>query len=309
MILAGFIFALIMSFFLSGAESALVAVSRVRVRHAAEKKDPAAQKLLPLLQERDSLLGTVTVMNHVMNVAAFGLIVWQLVKWIGFWGYGVSFLLALPLFVIGLEVVPKTLFRRYPFRTLRKMVWLLQFLGFLARPFAAVRRRWMRSQAPSHADQLADLLHLIRSMVEERLMPSATAHLMERILKLRGHTVRSLLRPLAKEQCISEDMPMQVARLISKDVAHHMLVLRNADGRFTSLLDVSRADSLLPEDRLARQYARPIEWLDPSMSAIAALQRLRRRGQSCALVRLEQEGTGIVTEEDLLAPLLPQGGV
>ena len=55
------IVALLFSFLLSGMESAVLSVSRVRVRHAAEEDDAAAARLLPMLADRESLLGAVTV--------------------------------------------------------------------------------------------------------------------------------------------------------------------------------------------------------------------------------------------------------
>jgi Mg2+/Co2+ transporter CorB len=51
----------ILSFLLSGLESAVIAVSRVRVRHAASSGDGRAQGLLRLIEDRDALLGCITV--------------------------------------------------------------------------------------------------------------------------------------------------------------------------------------------------------------------------------------------------------
>jgi Mg2+/Co2+ transporter CorB len=65
------ILCLALSFMLSGLESAVMAVSRVRVRHAASAGDRRARGLLPLLEDRDALIGCITVANHLTNLAAF----------------------------------------------------------------------------------------------------------------------------------------------------------------------------------------------------------------------------------------------
>ena len=92
--------ALALSFALSGLESAVLSVSRVRVRHAAGAGDRRAAGLLPLLADRDALLGAITVANHVTNLVAFLIIASKLVRISGGWGYLTAgiLLVFLPLF-------------------------------------------------------------------------------------------------------------------------------------------------------------------------------------------------------------------
>ena len=47
---------LLVSFVLAGCEAALLAVSRVRVRHAANEGDRRAKRLLPMIEEQKSLV-------------------------------------------------------------------------------------------------------------------------------------------------------------------------------------------------------------------------------------------------------------
>jgi CBS domain containing-hemolysin-like protein len=301
------VLALILSFLFSGMESALVAVSRVRVRHAAEKKDARAETLLHLLSDRDSLLGAVTVANHVANVGAFGIIVWELVSIIGPWGYAVAFLLALPLFIVGLEVVPKTLFRRYPFRTLRRLLPLLRVVAVLRHIFHVMRVPFVVDETQSQKDQLADLLHLFQSMVGQGVMPEGTALLMQRVLQYRGHTVRTLMKPMGQMVALGGDQPLSLAQQQAQVHGLTVMPVIGDQGAFTGLLDVTALAAHLPQDRLVRQHMQPVEWLNDDMTALAALQRLRRRGKSYALVRSSSSGEpcGWIFEEHLLSPLLP----
>ncbi|HYF36529.1 MAG TPA: DUF21 domain-containing protein, partial [Prosthecobacter sp.] len=120
---------LALSFALSGLESAVIAVSRVRVRHAAGAGDRRAAQLLPLVEDREALLGAITVANHITNLTAFFIIAWKCVHVSGPWGYLTAFVVALPVFLIVLEVLPKKLFRRYPFRSLRSLTLLVVMVG------------------------------------------------------------------------------------------------------------------------------------------------------------------------------------
>jgi Mg2+/Co2+ transporter CorB len=132
---------LLVSFVLAGCEAALLAVSRVRVRHAANEGDRRAKRLLPMIENRDAMLGAVTVANHVAALGAFLLMAWKLVGWAGQEGYAVAFLLGLPVFLVGLEILPKKLFRRYPFRMLRRAVPLLRVVGIFRPLFGGLLGR------------------------------------------------------------------------------------------------------------------------------------------------------------------------
>jgi CBS domain containing-hemolysin-like protein len=303
------IIAMVFSFLLSGMESAVLSVSRVRVRHAAEDDDHRAARLLPLLADRESLLGAVTVANHAANVTAFGLIIWELVKVLGHWGYAVGFLLALPVFIVVLELLPKTLFRRFPFRALRRLAPLLNVIGWFRWPFRAI------SHLPALPDDDGEqsygsrdeMKRLIVSMSAEKLLPASAARLMERVLDYRRFTARAVMVPLAEIVAVSPDMSASMAAQIARQHHFSALLVLDAKGGFSSIFEASALPPNLPEDRLVRQHMRPVDEVSMNLSALAVLQRLRRRGRSLALVvdpSKENHAVGLVTEEDLIKPLL-----
>lgn len=309
MLIALLILSLVLSFLLSGMESAVLSVSRVRVRHAAEEGDEKAVRLLPLLQDRESLLGAVTVANHIANVSAFGVIIWQLAKVLGHWGYAVGFLLALPVFIVVLEVLPKTLFRRFPFRALRRLVPLLNIIAWCRWPFRAI------SHLPALPDDSGEqsygsrdeMKRLIRSMAAEKLLPGSAARLMERVLDFRRHSAKSVMVPLDKIVAVSPDMTAGMAAQIARQHGFTALPVLDARGGFSSIFDATSLPSNLPDDRLVRQHMRPVDEVSMNLSALAVLQRLRRRGHQLALVvdpAKDNHAVGLVTEEDLIKPLL-----
>ena len=301
------IIALVLSFLLSGMESAVLSVSRVRVRHAADE-DPRAARLLPLLEDREGLLGCVTVANHVTNVTAFGLIIWRLVKLLGPWGYAVGFLLALPVFIIGLEVLPKTLFRRYPFRALRRLVPLLSFVARFRRVFRAFHgiAQPNDDRRESVAASRDDLKRLVGSMSTDGLLPSAAAELMNGVLDLRPRPVSEVMVPLTKIVAAGPDMPVTMALEMARQHGFTAMPVLGEKGGYIGVFDATQLPDALPPDRLVRQHMRPLEEVDGSHGALSVLQRLRRRSISLALVvsMPDRDPLGLVTEEDLVRPLL-----
>lgn len=298
---------LMFSFLLSGMESAVLSISRVRVRHAADD-DRGAALLLPLLDDREGVLGAVTVANHVANVSAFGLIIWQLVKALGPWGYAVGFLLALPVFIIGLEVLPKTLFRRYPYRMLRRLLPLLRFVAWFRRPFRVISRLPALSvdEEDRNASSRDDLKRLLGSMAADKLLPGSAAVLMERVLDFRRLTVAKVMVPMNKIVAVGSEMPAVMGLQVARQHGFDALPVLGERGGFVGVFDATVLPPHLPSDRLVRQHMRPVEEVDGSLSALSVLQRLRRRGASLAMVMDagREHALGLVTEEDLVKPLL-----
>ena len=299
---------LLLSFLLSGMESAVLSVSRVRVRHAADDDERAA-RLLPLLDDREGLLGAVTVTNHVANVTAFGLIIWQLVKALGPWGYAVGFLLALPVFIVGLEVLPKTLFRRYPYRTLRRLLPLLELIALFRRPFRVMSKLPALGDSnleDRHVGSRADMKRLLSGMAADHLLPASAAGLMERVLDFRPLTVLEVMVPLSAIVAVGSEMPASMAAQVARQHGFHALPVLGETGGFIGVFDACGLPANLPEDRLVRQHMRALEEVDSTLSVLSVLQRLRRRGVKLAMIMdaAREQALGLVTEEDLIKPLM-----
>lgn len=302
---------LVLSFLLSGMESAVLSISRVRVRHAADEGDERAVRLLPMLNDREGLLGAVTVANHIANVSAFGVIIWRLVKTLGPGGYAVGFLLALPVFIVGLEVLPKTLFRRYPYRALMRLMPLLSFIARFRSPFKAMST--LPTLHEEHADGATnnrhDLKQLFTSMASQKLLPASAARLMSRVLDFRRLTAASVMVPLTKIVAVNPDMPARMALQVARQHGFTALPVLGELGAFDGIIDMTALPPNLPADRMVRQHMRSLDEVPGTLPALAVLQHLRRRNRSLALVMdaSRKVAVGLVTEEDLVGPLLAAG--
>lgn len=299
--------ALVLSFLFSGIESAVMSVSRVRIRHAADEGVPRAAALLRLIEDRDALLGAVTVANHVANLAAFIIITWKLLQMLGQWGYAAGFLIALPVFLIGLEIVPKTLFRRYPFRILLYLFPLVTTTGWFRLPFKAIRG--MQGRTEDEQDESSareDLKTLTASLAGQKLLSPASAALIARVIDFKRWKTGDLMVPLARTAAVPPDLAVNDALHLAAERGFLALPVMDADGTFAGILEILSLPAGLPADRLVRQHMRIAEETTSTTPALETLQRLRKRGRTLAIVKDGVTGkpSGIIAEEDLLAPLL-----
>lgn len=301
------LFALVLSFFFSGIESAVMSVSRVRVRHAADEGGRRAARLLRLIEDRDALLGAVTVANHAANLAAFIIITWKLILALGAWGYAAGFLIALPVFLIGLEVVPKTLFRRYPFRMLIHLYPLVMIAGWFRFPFKAIRAIQRGGEADQ--DELRvreDLKNLTASLASQKLLSPASAALIARVIDFKRWKTEDVMVPLSRTAAVPPDLLVNDAVHLASGRGLSVLPVMDATGGFAGVLEILELPGRLPPGRIVRQHMRPAEETTTATPALETLQRLRKRGRTVAIVRDAVTGkpVGLVSEENLLAPLL-----
>lgn len=313
------LFCVVVSFLLSGLESAVVAVSRVRVRHAASGGDARAASLLPLLEDRESLLGCITVSNHIINLTGFLLVALPLVRHATVFQVAVTFVLALPIFLIGLEVMPKKLFRRFPYRSIRKIAPLLHFVG-LARPLF---RAFTRHDPPANpgtdeampaplpdalpSTSRGDLQELARGLAAEQQLSAPAARLINRILDFKQCTTGQIMQPLNRSIALAAELPISTALIIAREQQTRILPVLGADGTFIGVLDSAALPAALPPDRLVRHHMRTIDSVHAADPALRTLQRLRKQGRRLAVVLDTQDRPlGLISEDHLLSPLMQE---
>ncbi|MCZ2260335.1 hemolysin family protein [Sporosarcina sp. G11-34] len=130
------IFFLLISFFLSGSETALTAVNRMKVKLRADQGDLASQKLFKLLSKPDRMITAILIGNNISNI-----ILPTLVTIIGIergWKVGLATgVLTLIIIVFG-EVLPKTIAATFADRVAYIVAPPIRFLVSALTPITVV---------------------------------------------------------------------------------------------------------------------------------------------------------------------------
>ena len=125
---------MLVSFVSSGIEAGIFSINRVRLAHRAKQRDRAALTLQALLENPDRMLITVLVVTNLANIFALVLGTRLLVTHLGRHGYLAALGIYLPLYLFGLELLPKSLFRRFPYRALALLSGPLRLLDLALTP-------------------------------------------------------------------------------------------------------------------------------------------------------------------------------
>ncbi|MBF4501475.1 DUF21 domain-containing protein [Savagea sp. SN6] len=161
-------FFLFMSFFLSGSETALTAVNRMKVRFRANDGDVAAQKLDALLQQPDRMITAILIGNNIANIMLPTLVTMIAIE--KSWQVGLATgTLTIILIIFG-EVLPKTIAATFADKiayvvapVIRVLVFVLTPLTFLLSKFTNLFIRIISKGQVTEATLTKDDL---RSMVD-----------------------------------------------------------------------------------------------------------------------------------------------
>src|SRR5712671_970953 len=147
----------IISFFFNGIESGLLSIDPVRLRQNVKRRVPAALQLNRLLKLPERLLATVLLVTNAADIVALLLLTSQLYQWYGYAGFLCALVIALPVYLFLLAVLPKSLFRRFPFRALARLAGVLEFASMLFSPLLELGARLGKLLLPARAAKRARL--------------------------------------------------------------------------------------------------------------------------------------------------------
>src|SRR6266699_5936570 len=102
------------SFLFNGIEAGLTSIDPVRLRHHVKLNRPAAVRLDRLLKTPERLLVTVLLVTNFADILALLLLTRLLVSRFGTAGFAFTIVIALPIYLFVLGVLPKSLFLRSP---------------------------------------------------------------------------------------------------------------------------------------------------------------------------------------------------
>lgn len=309
---------LLVSFFLSGMESGVFALSRLRVRQRARAGSGNARRLLLYMDRPEDFLWTILVGNTLANFAAVALILQDLQAWAGGRDWALWPMLVGTGLVIYLacELLPKRLFQRMPHRLCLLLLPVFAALHWMLSPAVFLVGRFAQALLWVTGDRaLSGRLFANRDELKALIQSSTGAlskterSLINRILDAQNLTLSRVARPMDSVQSVRADAPVAEVRELCRSQGHTRMPVWSGAGEgrrvegIVSLKDLLHAE---PEagGATARDWLRPALFLDDSMRIEEALRAFQRSGEHLAIVR-GPGGTevGIVTLADVLGAL------
>jgi putative hemolysin len=302
----------IVSFFFNGIESGLLSIDPVRLRQNVKRRVPAALKLNRLLKHPERLLATVLLVTNAVDIIALLLLTRQLVRWYGYAGFFFALLIALPVYLFLLSVLPKALFRRFPFRALARLAGVLEFTLILFSPLLELAARFGKLLLPGHAGRRRrlfaareELKQITAQSEREGTLTSTERAMIHSVVDFRGARVRDVMLPSAKVVVVRSSASTQQALELSASTGLDRLPVVTPDGQPAGLVNI--LDILLDRNghKPLGNYVRRIVTATDDEPAYRIMQQLRAaRLGLAAVVDRNRNFLGIVAIEDLVRRLV-----
>jgi putative hemolysin len=302
----------VISFVFSGIEAGLLSVNRVRLKHRLKHRDPAAIVLNRLLSHPERLLVTVLLVTNLMNIFAATLATQQFVRYLGPAGYFAALVIFLPVYLVGLELLPKSLFRRFPYRSLASISGPLRVADLLLSPVHFVGSRVARllvGQRTGNQQKLfvarEDFKYLTFESEREGALTRDERQMIHNVVDFRAVKAIDVMLPLANVQTIPAHTPIRefVERTRHSNIDRWPVT--SASGEIVGLLNV--LDLALSErrDTTIDGYQRHIVKVNSDEPAYSIVRKLRAARVRMAVV-LDSKGEpiGVVAWEDLIRRLV-----
>jgi len=299
------------SFLFNGIEAGLTSIDPVRLRHHVKLNRAAAVRLDRLLQTPGRLLATVLLVTNFVDIVALVLLTHLFVS--KFYGIGFAFtiIVALPIYLFALTVLPKSLFRRFPFRALSPLarvlelsmtaLWPVLLAGTgMGRVFLPQKRKRVRLFAARE-----ELKQMTSQSEREGSLSSTERAMIHNVVDFQSVTARDVMKPLGQIPTLNTNSSMDEIFQITRTSGADRFPVIGPTGDAVGLVNV--LDILVdkgPAQSLTR-YMRRMVTVQESEAAARAIQRLRAaRLGLAAVVDQKRSLIGFVRSEDLIARLI-----
>ena len=322
---------LLVSFLYAGIEAGLLSASRVRLRSRVHQGDPAAIRLDRLLQHPERLLATVLFVTNFADIAALVIVANALVGRFGWRGYFVTGAMMLPVYLFVLQLLPKSLFRRFPYRALAKLGKLLEITSKLCLP-VLVAAEWIGLLGPrvptqgalaagaANADPAAaaqtrragvfvareEFKTLVAEGERTGALTTAERGMIHSVVDFGTLRMRELMLPAPEGMPLREDLRVRDLLDFARTRGLDHLPVVNAAGELAALVDVYALllDRAPERPASANFLRRPPLSVEPTAPADRVLRRLRSARLTAAAVVEGKRLVGIVRTKDLLQRLV-----
>ena len=303
-----------LSAFFSMSETAFSSLSDVKIRVAIEDRKHGAKKALQLYDSFDKTLITLLIGNNLVNVALSTLAVtWfsYLIinqNWISLVSTAV---ITVTLLIFG-EIVPKMLAKRNPEKVAISVAWVIYVISLILFPlvmfFVGIQKLITIKQEEKEDTMQEDELEVaIDQMEGTGAIEHDEADLMRKTLDLNDRSVKDIMTPRVKMECLDYNATLEEVTSFMMDNAYSRIPVYKKDrDHIVGVLHVRDFfPGLVKNSRLNwKRLVRPVKFVAATMKVDALIQEFQEGRTHLAMVIGEYgEVIGLVTLEDAMEEL------
>jgi CBS domain containing-hemolysin-like protein len=311
------LFCMLVVAFLTGIETGVVALHRMRLRHLIRKGDQSARILQGYLDDSDRLFGT-TLVGTNLGIVIISVLATSMVDGIpGVWAKAVASAIVAVLLLVFAEYLPKAWFYSKPMERSRRFSRLLQFAELVFRPIA-VSVVWMTKLlvpgAPESFSKPApfitkdELKMLVREGEKHGVISSSKGMMIHRVLELSGRMAKQIMVRRDKMVIATTDMTVPEFMDVARSSRHTRLPVFDKEKKdFVGIINsffLASSDPASDPKTVAGFIRKPLYVFENTpIAEILPLLR-RSRHPMCLVVNDKSEVTGLISAEDIVREIV-----
>ncbi|MRH45095.1 DUF21 domain-containing protein [Aquibacillus halophilus] len=309
------VFFILMSFFLSGSETALTAVNRMKVYSKAENDDVPSKKLLKLLSKPNELLTAILIGNNISNIMLPTLVTIVAIEH----GFSVGIATAILTFflIVFAEVLPKSIAATFSDRVAYYVAPFIRFLVIILKPLTILLSKFTsmiisllsKGRTEETTVSKEELKTMVDIALTEGTFQSDETHHIKGAIDFYSKDVRDALKtPRMDIEGIPLESSFEQARevVLSNSYTRYPVYKENMD----NIVGVFHSKLLLKWSLDQNQKLKDFTDLDPLFVAETAsiekvFKMMLKEKKHLATVIDEYGGTtGIITNEDIIEAMI-----
>ena len=321
--IAALIALLVISGFFSMAETAMMALSRLRLRHLVRQGSVAARRTQQLLDRTDRLLSVILIGNAFANAAITALFTALTLLYFGdhHWNLAIATVLIAFTILVFSEVTPKVLGATYAEPLALNSSAILKVLSWLATPAAWFVNLFVRAilrtlRIPEAGAAAGASTRLTPDEMRTAVLESGTfirgkhRSLLLNVFDLEQLTVDDVMAPRAAIEALDLEQPIAALRDQLTSCYHNKLLVYEGDiSRVEGILHVRKLLAVLASDALTHEAIRELlsapYYIPTGTSLLQQLQMFQENRQRLGLVVDEYgELMGLVTVDDIVEEIV-----
>lgn len=306
--------AFIFGAFFAGAETAVIAADRIRVRHRASKGDGRAQELLRLIDNPEKFLSIVLVGTNLGVIGCTSAFTAIMVHYLGDRGTTVATLVLVPSLLMFEEIIPKAVFLYYADSAAILSTYPIKIFGFIMYPviktFSVISTGLMKLARNQKSDSRMmmtpeELLFHLKDSREAGLISKDTLTLASRVFELVRLIAKDVMVPIEDVAMVAEGLDISDYQAVFSDTGFTRLpVYRNEKTNIVGTLSIQ---NLLQTRSMHTDVPllEPVYDVDLDAPITEILVRMKNQGCHMAMLR-DSAGAivGMTTLEDILERLV-----
>lgn len=309
--LALVVFCVLVSSLFSGIEAGVLSVNRVRLRYHVKLREANAIRLYRLLSHPERIIVTTLLVTNLMNICAIAISTHLLVRELGAWGYLVALVVWLPVY-LGVELLPKSIFRRFPYRSLSTFAGVLRLVYWALSPVLGLGSKLYNALTSEHEHGFKkiftareDFKYLIAENEKTGAVGKVERQMINNIVDFHGVTARQVMAPLANFPTVKNNATIDEFVAINRNSHLDELPVVSPSGEITGLVNVFEVllDLRKGVGNIGT-YVRRIVTIPPDEPAYSILRKLRAaRGKLAVVVDPNSGAAGIISLDALMKRL------